>query len=78
MTGDQWQGIAAFTLAIGSLAGTVGTLVMQMRTSKVARSNADKLDAQGDKLEQVHAATAAIVEQTGTHKALPDGQTPGT
>lgn len=70
MTGDQWQGVAAFTLAIGSLAGTVGTLVMQFRTSKVARSNADKLDAQSDKIDEVHAATVAIADQTGTHKAL--------
>lgn len=70
MTGDQWQGIAAFTLAIGSLAGTVGTLVMQLRTSKVARANADKLDVQGAKIDEVHAATAAIAESTGTHKAL--------
>lgn len=70
MTGDQWQGIAAFTLAIGSLAGTIGTLVMQLRTSKVARSNAAKLDQQGSKIEEVHAATTAIQEQTGTHRAL--------
>lgn len=70
MTGDEWQGIAAFTLAIGSLAGTAGTLIMQLRTSKVARSNAEKLDAQADKIDAVHSATVAIVEQTGTHKSL--------
>jgi hypothetical protein len=70
MTGDQWQGVAAFTLAIGSLASTIGTLVMQFKTSKVARSNAEKLDAQGGKIDEVHAATAAIQEATGTHKAL--------
>ena len=71
MTGDQWQGIAAFTIAIGSLLGTIGTLVMQLRTSKVANSNAAKLDEQGGKIDKVHAATTAIAEQTGTHKALP-------
>lgn len=70
MTGDQWQGIAAFTLAIGSLGTTIGTLVMQFRTSKIAHANADKLDAQGAKIDEVHAATAAIQESTGTHKAL--------
>lgn len=70
MTGDQWQGVAAFTLAIGSLAGTVGTLVMQFRTGKIARSNAAKLDEQGGKIDEVHAATAAIAESTGTHRAL--------
>lgn len=71
MTGDQWQGIAAFTLAIGSLAGTIGTLAMQFRTSKVARANAEKLDVQGAKIDEVHAATTAIAEATGTHKILP-------
>jgi hypothetical protein len=70
MTGDQWQGVAAFTLAIGSLAGTIGTLVMQFRTSKVAQSNADKLDAQAGKIDEVHAATTVIAEQTGVHKTL--------
>lgn len=70
MTGDQWQGIAAFTVAIGSLAGSVGTLVMQLLTNKVARSNAAKLDAQAGKIDEVHAATAAIQESTGTHKTL--------
>ena len=73
MTGDQWQGVAAFTLAIGSLAGTVGTLVMQWRTSKVAKSNAAKLDAQGGQIAEVHAATAAIQESTGTHRSLDGG-----
>lgn len=70
MTGDQWQGIAAFTLAIGSLAGTVGTLVMQFRTSKLARASADKLDVQGGKIDEIHASTAVIADNTGTHKAL--------
>lgn len=73
MTGDQWQGIAAFTVAIGSLAGTIGTLVMQLRTSKVARSNAAKLDAQAGKIDEVHAATTAIQESTGTHRAIDGG-----
>jgi hypothetical protein len=70
MTGDQLQGLAALVVAGGSLAGTIGTLVMQFRTSKVANSNAAKLDAQGGKIDEVHAATAAIQESTGTHKAL--------
>lgn len=70
MTGDQLQGLAALVVAGGSFAGTIGTLVMQWRTSKVARSNADKLDAQAGKIDEVHAATTAIQESTGTHKAL--------
>jgi len=70
VTGDQLQGLAALVVAGGSLAGTIGTLVMQFRTSKVAKSNAAKLDEQGGKIDQVHAATAAIQESTGTHKAL--------
>lgn len=73
MTGDQLQGLAALVVAGGSLAGTVGTLVMQWRTSKVANSNAAKLDAQSGKIDEVHAATTAIAESTGTHKALGDG-----
>jgi hypothetical protein len=70
MTGDQLQGVAALVVAVGSLAGTVGTLVMQLRTSKVANSNAAKLDVQAGKIAEVHSATVAIAEQTGVHKAL--------
>lgn len=70
MTGE---GVAAIILAGGTVAGQIATIVMQFRTGKVARSNADKLDAQGSKIEEVHAATAAIQEATGTHKTLSDG-----
>lgn len=77
MTGDQLQGLAALVVAMGSLAGTVGTLVMQLRTNKIARSNADKIDDNtkvtketASKVDDVHAATAALVEATGSHKIL--------
>jgi hypothetical protein len=68
------QGLAALVVASGSFIGSIATLVVQIRTSKVARSNADKLDAQGGQIAEVHAATAAIQEATGTHKTL-DGNT---
>lgn len=67
MTGDQWQGMAAFVVAIGSLAGSLGTLAMQFRQNKVTRT-------QGEKIDQVHAATTALVEATGTHKAIDESQ----
>jgi hypothetical protein len=41
-----------------------------LRQAKVSRSNSDKLDAQGDKIDEVHAVTTAIAESTGTHKTL--------
>lgn len=73
MTGDQLQGLAAIVTAIGGLGASVCTLVMQMRNSRVSRENSAKLDVQGAKIEEVHAATAAIAESTGTHKALDGG-----
>lgn len=76
MTGDQWQGMAAFVVAIGSLAGSIGTLAMQFRNNKVSRANASKLDEQGVKIDEVHRSTAAFIEATGTHKMLTDGQPP--
>lgn len=70
MTGDQLQGLAALVVAAGSLAGTVGTLVMQLRTNRIANSNAAKLDSQSGKIDEVHAATTSIVEATGAHPIL--------
>jgi hypothetical protein len=64
------EGIAAIITSLAGFATSIGTVILQLRTGKVARSNADKLDAQSDKIDEVHAATTAIVESTGTHKAL--------
>lgn len=68
MTGE---GIAAIILAGGTVAGQLATIIMQFRTGKIAQSNADKLDVQGGKIDDIHSSTAAIAESTGTHKVLP-------
>jgi hypothetical protein len=67
MTGE---GIAAVITSLAGFATSVGTVILQLRQAKVSRSNSDKLDEQGGKIDEVHAATAAIQESTGTHKAL--------
>lgn len=67
MTGE---GIAAIITAAAGFATSVGTIILQLRQAKVSRANSDKLDEQGGKIDEVHAATAAIQESTGTHKAL--------
>jgi hypothetical protein len=68
MTGE---GIAAILVGIGTLATQLSSIALQFKQGKVSQANSDKLDAQGGKLDEVHAATAAIQEATGTHKALP-------
>lgn len=68
MTGE---GIAAIILAAGTVAGQVATIVMQFKQSKVSQANSDKLDEQGGKVDEIHAAAVAIQEATGTHKILP-------
>jgi hypothetical protein len=67
MTGE---GIAAILVGIGTLATQLSSIAMQFKQGKVSASNSDKLDAAGRKIDEVHAATAAIAESTGTHKAL--------
>lgn len=60
MTGE---GIAAVIGSLATLIGVAGNVVLQLKQLKMSRSNSDKLD-------DVHAATTSIAEQTGTHKAL--------
>lgn len=81
MTGE---GVAAILVGVGTLAAQFSSIAMQWRSSKVSRANSDKLDAQATKIDdntavtqataikidEVHAATAALVESTGTHQAL--------
>lgn len=67
MTGE---GIAAIILAGGTVAGQIATIVMQFMQRKITRSNSDKLD-------EVHAATTSIAENTGTHKALTEADVRG-
>lgn len=71
MTGDQWQGIAALVTAIGGLGASVTTVVIALGNRRVNRENGNKLDVQGAKIDDVHAATTAIQEATGTHQVLP-------
>jgi uncharacterized protein with von Willebrand factor type A (vWA) domain len=77
MTGE---GIAAVITSLAGFATSVGTVILQLRQAKISASNADKIDANtaitqstANKLEEVHAATAAIAESTGTHRTLSDG-----
>lgn len=67
MTGE---GVAAILGGIGILATQLSSIAMQWKQMKLSRSNAAKLDVQGDKIAEVHAATTAIQEATGTHKTL--------
>lgn len=74
MTGE---GIAAIILAAGTVAGQIGTIFMQFQQRKMSKSNSDKIDENtaltkdtAAKVEVVHAATTAIQEATGTHRAL--------
>jgi len=65
------EGIAAILVGFGTLAAQLSTIAMQWKQGKVSASNSDKLDEAGRKIDEVHAVTAAIQEQTGTHKILP-------
>lgn len=67
MTGE---GIAAIIASASGLLTSLATVILQLRQAKLSASNADKLDAQGSKIDEVHAATAAIAESTGTHQVL--------
>lgn len=67
MTGE---GIAAVIGSLATLVGVLGNVVLQLKQLKLSRSNSDKLDESAGKLDEVHAATAAIVESTGTHQVL--------
>jgi hypothetical protein len=64
------EGIAAILVGIGTLAAQLSSIALQWKQGKVSASNSDKLDEAGRKIDEVHAATTAIQEQTGTHKAL--------
>jgi hypothetical protein len=64
------EGIAAVIGSLATLVGVLGNVVLQLKQMKMSKSNSDKLDDQGNKLDEVHAATAAIVESTGTHQVL--------
>jgi hypothetical protein len=64
------EGIAAILTGVATLITTLGNVVLQLRQAKLSAANADKLDDQSKKIDEVHAATAAIVESTGTHQAL--------
>lgn len=64
------EGIAAILVGIGTLAAQLSTIALQWKQGKLSASNADKLDAQGSKIDDIHTSTAAIAESTGTHKAL--------
>lgn len=61
-TGD----VATTILAIGTVITSVGTAAigwMQVLQAKRSKEN-------GRKIDEVHAATTAIAEQTGTHQTL--------
>jgi len=71
--------VAASITALGGLIVSVGTLVLQIIQAKRSITNGRKIDENtaltrdtAAKVEVVHAATTAIVEQTGTHTILPD------
>lgn len=65
------EGIAAILASVATLATALGNVVLQLRQAKVSASNSDKLDAATTKIDEVHAATTAIAESTGTHQILP-------
>lgn len=59
---------------IGSIITALGTVaigVLQVLQARRSKEAARKLDENTKLTAEVHAATAAIAEQTGTHKALP-------
>lgn len=68
------EGIAAIIASLATLVGVAGNVVLQLKQLKLSNANSDKLDAQGGKIDEVHAATTTLVEATGTHKALPSGE----
>lgn len=64
------EGIAAILVGIGTLAAQLSSIVLQFKQAKVSAANSDKLDAQGGKIDEVHAATTSIAEATGAHPVL--------
>lgn len=73
MTGD----VAATITAVGTLITVIGNLVLQILQSRRSKENGRKIDENtaltqvtAQKVEEVHQATNAIVESTGTHQAL--------
>jgi hypothetical protein len=71
------EGIAAIVASVSTLVGILGNIVLQLRQMKVSAGNSEKIDANtkltqetAQKLEEVHAATAALIEVTGTHQIL--------
>lgn len=61
-----------------SLSGDIGTIITALGTVVIGviqvwqgRRSKKWRDDAGQKINEVHAATAAIAEQTGTHQALP-------
>lgn len=62
--------LATTITAIGGLVTGVGTLVLQIMQAKRSIANGKKIDENTRLTQEVHSATAAIVENTGTHKIL--------
>jgi hypothetical protein len=65
------EGAAAVIASLATLVGVIINGLLQLKQMQLSRSNAEKLDSQGGKIDEVHAATAAIAEQTGPHPTLP-------
>lgn len=73
MSGDT----AATITAIGTLLTVIGNFIMQIIQARRSASNGRKLDENtaltketAAKVEDVHQATAAIAESTGSHPIL--------
>jgi hypothetical protein len=64
------EGLAAVIGSFATLCGVLGNLAVQFKQLNLSKSNAQKLDANSDKLDDVHESTKALAEQTGTHKTL--------
>lgn len=69
------EGIAAIIASVGSLATALGTVVLQLRQTRITSQKIDAntalTQATAEKVDEVHAATTVIVEATGSHKILP-------
>lgn len=65
------EGIAAVIGSLATLIVAAGNFALQWKQLSLSKSNSDKLDANSDKLDDVHLATTSIAESTGTHKVLP-------
>lgn len=67
------EGIAAILVGFGTLAAQLSSIALQWKQGKVSAANSDKLDDANRKIDDVHAATTAIQESTGTHKTFDGG-----